>query len=510
MANSIGIMAKLKTGGDWTFYPGTPEYAVRSLGSLQDYEIAVVSDTYDLNTLASTVTGAIWTTATRSSLTAPSRVDVPPGQNVAWIPVTATHTSTHSMHTYVGGVANVSGGTINVGNSTQQQAYLTPNRTVYRWAMGDDLVHYVRFQLPNASYSAGNAIRITLAHKGAANTSSTVDIYFTNGATHPVMSYQYHRPIYRLNLSNASRSNVFNPATLQATETGYMNNATSGTPTWRARPAHGHTQDGNTETGIYLNSSFARAMNPISYDSSEQALRLHTEAFPDNDPYVYTNGRSYKQQAVMIQGQRLDNVCGTAGVWRMVAKTTRRRFAWPAFWLIGRSEYGTWPPEIDIMEQFNQVYGDDVPLTGMFTSWAQHYGSAGVDRVGAYGGEMYIDKTLGITEPLHEAYHSYSCAVVYDEVDTRRSKVYFFFDDIEVGEMLLYARHQNMTTRLQFFPMANVAVKTSRIAGYTQAQYNTDDGRGFSGDMLIRDIGYYPSGFTFTSAEPGSIPFATY
>lgn len=509
MANSIGIMAKLKAGGDWTFYPGTPEYAVRGLGNLQEYDIAVVSDTYDLNTLASQTTGAIWTTAVRATISAPAFVDVPPGQNFAWVPVTASNTATHSIYSYVDNVSNVTNGGINVGTVSN---WLALNRTVYRWAMGDDLVHYMRLQLPTGTYTAGQSVRFHLSNRGSSNVWTEIIVRFTNGATSvPNMPIQYHRPIYRLNLTGATRSNTFDPANIIATDTGYVGNASSGTPCWRARPAHGHTQDGNGETGVYLNSSFARAMNPISYDSGEQALRLHTEAFPDNNPFVYTNGQSYKQQAVMIQGQRLDNVCGSAGVWRMVAKTSRRRFAWPAFWLIGRSEYGQWPPEIDIMEQFNQVYSNDVPLDGFFTSYAQHYGNSGSGiRVGAYGNDMNINTLLGITQGVHEAYHSYSCAVVYDNVDTRRSKVYFFFDDIEVGEMLLYARHQDMTTRVSFFPMANVAVKTSRIPGYTQAQYNTDDGRGFSGDMLIRDIGYYPSGFTFTSAAAGSIPNATY
>lgn len=511
MAQATGVMVRLRSGGAWTFYPGSPEYAIRGLGPLNDLEIVTVTAPVDVTTSAPTVTGPIWTTAVRSGLRAPTSVEVPAGQNVAWIPVTADNTDTHSMYTTVSGVSNVSGGSINIGNATSQQAFLT-NKTVYRWAIGDDRVHWIRVQLPSTSYANGNAINYILRHRGATNTSSTVTVRFVDGAVHPTRPAQYHRPIYRLGLTNATRNNTFNPSSFVATETGYVGNASSGTPCWRGRPAHGHTQDGNAETGIYLNNNMTGHLNPISYSSTEQAVRLHTEAFPDNAPYQYTNGRSYKQQAAMINGQRLNEVCGTAGVWRMVAKTCRRRFAWPAFWLIGRggstpaNSYGVWPPEIDIMEQFNQVYGDDIPLTARWTSWAQHYGDAGVDRISSFGGEAYLDDVLGITEPLDQAYHSYSCAVIYDESNTRRSKVIFFFDDIEVGEALLYARHQNMTTRISFFPMANVAVKTSRIPSYTQAQYNTDDGRNNHGDMFIRDIGYYPSGFTLDPIPSGVIP----
>lgn len=51
-----------------------------------------------------------------------------------------------------------------------------------------------------------------------------------------------------------------------------------------------------------------------------------------------------------------------------------------------------------------------------------------------------------------------------------------------------------MKTKGEFFPMANVTVKAN--ATYTPEQYNTDDGRGRTGDMLVRDIAYYPAGFT--------------
>ena len=32
---------------------------------------------------------------------------------------------------------------------------------------------------------------------------------------------------------------------------------------------------------------------------------------------------------------------------------------------------------------------------------------------------------------------------------------------------------------------------------YSATRYNTDDGRGNTGDMLVRDIAFYPSGWRF-------------
>lgn len=99
---------------------------------------------------------------------------------------------------------------------------------------------------------------------------------------------------------------------------------------------------------------------------------------------------------------------------------------------------------------------------------------------------------------MDAGYHSWACALTYDR-DPLKCEVTFFFDDIEVGCHVLHARHQDMLTRLEFFPIANVAVKAP--AAYTPEQYNTDDGRGYSGDMLIRDIAYYPSGFTMSAVS---------
>ena len=82
--------------------------------------------------------------------------------------------------------------------------------------------------------------------------------------------------------------------------------------------------------------------------------------------------------------------------------------------------------------------------------------------------------------------------VVYHE-DPLKAEVTFFFDDIEGGCHVLYARHQDMKTKVEFFSMANLAVKAN--ATYTPEQYDTDDGRGRRGNMLVRDIGYYLAGF---------------
>ena len=396
----------------------------------------------------------------------------------------------------------MSGGGINVGSSASQKTNFSEwDGVVYRWSPGDDLTHYVKV-VTKATYTAGKALSVVVRVKGLGDGQKgrSVKVLFEDGAQHPAMPPQLHRPLRRLDLSRAARKNVFDPAALKHTDAGFDK---EGKPTWRSRLSHGYSQEGNGETGLYMNEEKfpGKAQSPNRYDAGEKALRLHTLAFPMDARPEY-DSQSFRHQAAMIQGQTLNEVCGAEGVWRMEAKIPIRRYSWPAFWLIGRGASGAkgswtqWPPEIDILEKFNHAWGAaDTPFT---TTFAQHYGNAGSNsRKGVIGQEIEVNQWLPGTGPLHEGYHSWACAIVWNDKDTTKSEVTFFFDDVEVGCQVLHARHEDMKTRLELFPMANVAVRAPE--SYTPEQYNTDDGRGLSGDMLVRDIAYYPSGFAMPS-----------
>lgn len=442
----------------------------------------------------------IWSVLKRSQITIPAEVRVPAGQGEIYIPVTVDHTDRESFYCYVANLKNVNDGGINVGTLQQQKANFDWDGVVYRWSPGDDLTHYVKV-VSKKPVSAGRSLFVAIRVKGLGDSQKgrEVRITFADDARHPEMPAQFHRPLRRLDLSRAQRKNRFDPATLRHHDSGFID----GKPVWRSRLSHGYTQDGNQETGLYMNEDKfpGVAQSPITHDAAEKAIRLHTLAFP-LDRRAEHDSRLFRHQAAIIQGQTMDEVCGTEGVWRMEAKIPVRRFSWPAFWLVGRGSAGAkgswtqWPPEIDILEKFNYAWGAaDTPFT---TTFAQHYGKAGSNtRVGAFGNEIETDQWLGVKKPLDEEYHSWACAVVYHD-DPRKAEVTFFFDDVEVGCHVLHARHEDMKTKVEFFPMANVAVKANST--YTPEQYNTDDGRGRTGDMLVRDIAYYPSGFAMPAA----------
>ena len=442
----------------------------------------------------------IWTQMKQSQIAIPAELRLPPGTREFYIPVTADHTDRESFYCYVSGFANLTNGGINVGNTASQRANFSGwENVVYRWSPGDDLTHYVKVAT-KSSYADGRSFGVVIRVKGLGDKQKgqRVNIVFDASAQpqEPPVP-QYHRPLRRLDLFKAQRKNAFDPANTPCSASGFD---AQGKPIWRSQLAHGRAQMGNGETGLYADDSVQGAQIPIRYDAAEDAVRLHTVAFEDAQRLEHQSVL-YRHQAVMLNGQTMDEVCGAEGVWRMEAKIPIRRYSWPAFWLCGRGanarkgSWATWPPEIDILEKFNHAWGAaDTPFT---TTFGQHYGKAGTNsRVGAFGNEIETDQWSGVTKPLDEEYHSWACAVVYHD-DPRKAEVTFFFDDVEIGCQVLHARHEDMKTPLELFPMANVAVRAP--GSYTPDQYNTDDGRGRTGDMLVRDIAYYPSGFAMPS-----------
>lgn len=431
----------------------------------------------------------IWDLLSKSTLSVPSSVEVPSGQNDIYIPVSLDHTDIGTVTVTVEGLSNVSGGGINVGDRTNQARYIM--QKVYTWSPGDDLIHYIHLRGTSTAYPDGRSLKVYMRERGTRsdNKGTGVTVTFRDGAQHPNMPVQNHRPMRKLKVLESSRSNQFDRANFQHTPNGFKD----GTPVWKSRPDHGRIQ-GNNETGLYVDSSIPRAVNPISYDAAEDAVRLHTHAFPDGQPLEYQN-QNFPHQAVMINGQEMDDVCGTEGVWRIVCKTASRRYAWPAFWLIGRGKndtmtWGKWPPEWDVFEHFNQVYGTDYPMSGKATSYGQHWGPNG-DDVGNLNPMVKLDDLGREMETLlWDGYHSFACAVVYDETDTTKSEITFFVDDLEVGCQRLMARDRNLNRKQEMFPMANVAVRAPE--GYPADTYNNDG----SGDMLIKDIGHWKTGFT--------------
>ena len=433
----------------------------------------------------------IWDLYQQPVLSIPGTIEVPPGTNDIYIPVSVDQCDRQSFMAVPNRAINVNGGGINVGNGEQARSRFGGLDKVYHWSPGDDPLHWVHIRA--GSYPAGRAFAVGIVVKGLGDKQKgrNVTIRFVEGAEPQQITQPFHRPLRTLDLSQAQRKGGLTPSTAKWSPTGFDED---GRPCWTSQLSHGRAQDDNGEDGLYADETIPGAVNPISYDAGEDAIRLHTRAFAGGERPEWDD-RLWDYQAAVLQGLQMNDVCGIEGVWRMEAKIPVRRHSWPAFWLVNRItnsrgvHENRWPGEIDILEKFNGAFGAaDQPTT---TSFAQHFGPLGQwqNKKGAMGHALEVEQYGNPATPLDEVYTSWACHVRYDEQDTTKSEVTFFVNDREIGCQILHARHQDMSRKVEFYPIFNVAVRNP--GSHNPDAYNNDPR---TGDMLVRDIGYYPSG----------------
>ena len=439
----------------------------------------------------------IWDLYQQPVLSIPGTIEVPPGTSDIYIPVSVDQCDRQSFMAVPNRAINVNGGGINVGNGEQARSRFGGLDKVYHWSPGDNPLHWVHIRA-NGTYGDGKAFKIGIRVNGLGDKQKggDVTIRFVDGATPQQITQPFHRPLRTLDLSQAQRSNTFDPATLKWAPNGETED---GRPCWTSQLSHGRAQDDNGEDGLYADETIPGAVNPISYDAEEGAIRLHTRAFAGDERPEWDR-RRWDYQAAVLQGLKLNDVCGIEGVWRMEAKIPVRRHSWPAFWLVNRvwsdrnqQWENRWPGEIDILEKFNGAFGAaDQPTT---TSFAQHFGPLGQwqNKKGAMGHAFEVEQYGNPATPLDEVYTSWACHVRYDEQDTTKSEVTFFVNDREVGCQILHARHQDLSRKVEFYPIFNVAVRNP--SSHDPDAYNNDPR---TGDMLVRDVAYYPSGAQFS------------
>lgn len=119
-----------------------------------------------------------------------------------------------------------------------------------------------------------------------------------------------------------------------------------------------------------------QAQTPIAHDPAERVLRLRTACAPEGRDFTH-QGRAYRHQAAMIQGQTLDALCAWWPGSRPSALAGRAS-GWSGFWLVGRGPLGrpggpgVWSPRIDIMHQPDQTFFVNDCQTGCATRFARH------------------------------------------------------------------------------------------------------------------------------------------
>ncbi|QWY83121.1 beta-glucanase protein [Rhizobium phage RHph_X2_24] len=185
----------------------------------------------------------------------------------------------------------------------------------------------------------------------------------------------------------------------QATDTG-LNAA--GEPCWQSRPAHGRTQDGNKELGVYADPVIFPGTDPFPVIDGMRVLRSEKPATP-----ISHGGKLYDYTASMITSRKLRTIApGDRVECRFAMPVLGKRGAWPAFWLMPTS--GNWPPETDMMEW---------PINAAHNAWTyyttQHWSSlSGSHQQRGYPIDI---RQLGITTDLTN-FHTYGVTITDAEM----------------------------------------------------------------------------------------------
>ncbi len=407
-----------------------------------------------------------------------ANVSVPPGATKAHIrlvasgPIMATATAT----LFVSGGPSTS---FNTGDG----AGWAPRFAVV-WRPGDSPEHWVTIDILKPDTRIGAAFKVNIVPEGFASAAwlsclVTVAVGAVNAlpATMP-----FHRPPKRLDLRTSVPAASQCMKCIDWSDTGFVGNAASGTPCWRSRLAHGYSQPGNAEPGAYLNSDAfpAQAVRPHAKEVDGHGrpfVRLHTQKLPTP---VQVGSEQLPYQAAVLTTQRLPQFNQRRGLWRAQIVSPDRPGAWSAFWMIGRdpaTSGAIWPPEVDIMEQFNGAYGAAYyPDT---TSSCQHVGSHGTGTRAKVDGMGVRMTKLGFADlDFFREIHEHACIVDDDWT-------WYFIDGIETFCHPTMTDREDGGTNYDFFMMLNVAVKPPAGGeAYDQG----------SGDMLIYGIQMHRAG----------------
>lgn len=354
---------------------------------------------------------------------------------------------------------------------------------VVTFSPGDDLTAYLSIPIKNRASQVGWKFRInvpaTLRQSGwvKADKGTHFDVVVTAAPKEPnalpaVMPR--HRPMQRLALGRPAWD--VPPDQWEWSRTGEGGK-------WRTALQYGDGPANQpTEKGLYANAETYPGSDPHKKEvdaSGRSYVRLHTRRFPapvaELDMSGKATGKYLGFQASWLSAQNIDALCAETGLWEFEYVSPSRRYAWAAFWLMGVQNRKTvWPPEIDVFEHFNGVYG--AWTAEIETSSTLHYGDFGKDRVGALGATINLPH-LGLRGvDLTTQIHKHQCLVTADFIT-------IFFDGVEIVQFKHILKPVKATDTKRFHPIINVAVAPA------DANDAYDQG---SGDMLAYGFRYFP------------------
>lgn len=356
------------------------------------------------------------------------------------------------------------------------------------WSPGDELVQYISIPIHDRNSEPGWRLKISstsgMKSSGFVRADAGLD-FNVNVVENPAQPNRLperlpvQRPPFRLDLGRPQFDQ--NMATISWTRTG---RTSRGASCWRSSLLYGDGPNNPVEKGLYANSQTYPGTNAHLKEidgAGRPYVRLHTRKFQHPVQQVDGTGQPTRSawpfQASWLSAQTIDELCHESGVWELDYVSPDRYGAWAAHWFMGVTKPGdvtVWPPEIDVFEHFNGVYG--AWDAAKWTSSTLHFGDFGKGRRGSIGATVPLpavgfDPAIDLTKEIHKS-----------QVHVGRDFITIFFDGVEVLQFRHILKPIKPGDTKLFHPVVNVAVAPSS---------NEDPYNQGSGDMLMYGYRYY-------------------
>ena len=370
-------------------------------------------------------------------------VQVPPGAGEAFVPVVLDRATPNTV------IARVKTRNGDGSNYAIQGTNFEKTDTFVIFRPGDSLRQTVRVPLNNMSAGKHFDLFFPITVNGAKATDSSGTVTAVSGAAASAPAKGSFRAPRKFKATGTLRYTL-DPSKMRWSDRGSADS-------WSTSLAHGRTQPGNKETGLYIDSTiWPQAEDPFRIENGE--LVIHSQVLKS---LIMYDGTYWEYGAAVLTGRRIPETQVRYGQYEWVARMPNRKGAWPALWLLG---VNGWPPEIDVYEGFG---------------YSKDWNFATDISANIHGGPRNngsFDRPMRVKAPavyklsgFDSSYHSYA-------VDIQKDYITWFVDGIEVYQAV------NPFHEEDWYPLMNVAVKTT--APYTEG----------SGDMRIRSFQVWKSG----------------
>lgn len=347
-------------------------------------------------------------------------VAVPPGAHEAFVPITLDRPTPNTVHARV----------MTRNGAFPAPAYEGRNYerldTVVVFRPGDPLTQTVRVSLKDLPPGTQFDLHFPEGVDGAGVADPSGTVKAAQGAKPSRAQPEGFRKPRRF-VPSGEPVYVLDPPSARWSDTG-------GEGEFSTRLPHGRTQEGNGETGLYLDPAKDKVPQPpIAIEGGALVLRSQQLRAA-----IIYEGKAYRHGAAVLTGEKMPATHVTYGQYEWEAQMPDRRGSWPALWLL---PVNGWPPEIDVYEGFGNSSG---------WNFARNISA---NLHGGKKGKRSFVAPMQIDAERFYGLGGFASGVHRYGVDIAPDFITWFVDGVEVYQAM------NPFRGVTWFPLMNVAVK---------------------------------------------------